>query len=64
MSSTFDMKAAVMSTLLDEHLVDNVRRCTGTGCNRLGVKEKMVITDTKMFLIVQLLLFDNEQQKL
>ena len=62
MSSTFDMKAAVMSILLDEHPVDNVRRCTQ--CNRPGVKEKMVITDTKTFLIVQLLLFDNEQKKL
>ena len=54
------MKAAVRSTLEDEHTLDR----TFTQCYRPDVNEKMDITDTKKFLIVQLLLFDNEQQKL
>ena len=59
-SSTFDMKAAVRSTLEDEH--EHVKMCNQ--CKRTSVTEKMDIMDTKKFLIVQLLLFDNEQQKL
>ena len=56
------MKVAVRSTLEDEHELDNVR--TYNQCNRMSVNEKLDIIDTKKFLIVQLLLFDNEQQKL
>ena len=61
-SLTFDMKVAVRSTLEDEHELDNVR--TYNQCNRMSVNEKLDIIDTKKFLIVQLLLFDNQQQKL
>lgn len=61
LTTLFDMKTAIMSTLHDEKLLGPDRKCRG--CNLSGMYERMLTTLVNDFLIVQLLFFDSDLNK-
>ena len=57
----FDMEDALMNVLTNEHLVEE-KVCTG--CDMPGVLQRLIMTTSNEFLVIQLLFFDNQQNKI
>ena len=57
----FDMEDALKNVLTNEHLVEE-KVCTG--CDMPGVLQRLIMTASNEFLVIQLLFFDNQQNKI